>query len=171
MSELSVGQLRGLTVNDNVITMPSGHSLYAPGHVVQVVSVNNSTTATNSSNTYVTTGLSATITPSSTSSKVVVFVSTNGRTVNNNSVGTWTIFRGTVDGTDLAPGAHGITSLYSVAAGELVAKVSGHLIDSPNTTSAQTYTFAFKNTIAGGGTISSQHNSSLGNITLMEIAQ
>lgn len=57
MSELSVGQLKGLTVNNNTITVPSGHSLavptlkgdstgtitvpsgqklYAPGSVVQV---------------------------------------------------------------------------------------------------------------------------------------
>ncbi len=36
MSELSVGQLKGLTVNNNVITVPSGHTLYAPGHVIQV---------------------------------------------------------------------------------------------------------------------------------------
>jgi hypothetical protein len=39
MSELSVGQLRGLTVNNNVITVPSGHTLYAPGSVVQVQTV------------------------------------------------------------------------------------------------------------------------------------
>lgn len=36
MSELSVGQLKGLTVNSNLITVPSGHKLAAPGHVVQV---------------------------------------------------------------------------------------------------------------------------------------
>lgn len=35
MSELSVGQLKGLTVNNNTITVPSGHKLYAPGHIVQ----------------------------------------------------------------------------------------------------------------------------------------
>lgn len=36
MSELSVGQLKGLTANSNLITVPSGHKLVAPGHVVQV---------------------------------------------------------------------------------------------------------------------------------------
>jgi hypothetical protein len=39
MSELTVGQLRGLPVNNNVITVPSGHQLYAPGSVVQVRTV------------------------------------------------------------------------------------------------------------------------------------
>ena len=37
MSELSVGQLKGLTVNNNTITVPSGHKLYAPGNTVQTV--------------------------------------------------------------------------------------------------------------------------------------
>ena len=36
MSELSVGQLKGLAVNNNVITVPGNHTLYAPGHVIQV---------------------------------------------------------------------------------------------------------------------------------------
>ena len=36
MSELTVGQLKGLTVNNNTITVPSGHKLYAPGSIVQV---------------------------------------------------------------------------------------------------------------------------------------
>ena len=36
MSELSVGQLKGLPANGNKITSPAGHSLYAPGHVIQV---------------------------------------------------------------------------------------------------------------------------------------
>jgi hypothetical protein len=39
MSELSVGQLKGLTANNNVITVPSGHTIYAPGSVVQVQTV------------------------------------------------------------------------------------------------------------------------------------
>jgi hypothetical protein len=75
MSELSVGQLRGLTVNDNVITMPSGHSLYAPGHVVQVVSTPKTDVFTTASTTYTPiTGLTASITPSSATSKVLVMV-------------------------------------------------------------------------------------------------
>jgi hypothetical protein len=44
MSELSVGQLKGLTVNDNTITVPSGHKLYAPGSIVQVQHVSSSGT-------------------------------------------------------------------------------------------------------------------------------
>ena len=37
MSELSVGQLKGLTVNNNTITIPSGHKLVQSGMTVQTV--------------------------------------------------------------------------------------------------------------------------------------
>ena len=65
MSELSVGQLKGLLVNNNVITVPSGHKLYAPGSVVQVVTASSGfVNQTISSATPVAlSGLSVTITP------------------------------------------------------------------------------------------------------------
>jgi hypothetical protein len=170
MSELSVGQLRGLTVNSNVITVPSGHKLYAPGHIVQVVSVTSSTPVTNNSGTYVSTGLSATITPSSTSSKVMILARTHTLTPNNLSYVTGTIFRGTVSGTDLAAGTNGFQFLYT-SGGSIEGNLAAQIVDSPNTTSAQTYTFAFKN---GGGAVGAcvaQTLNTLGSIILMEIAQ
>jgi hypothetical protein len=171
MSELSVGQLRGLTVNSNVITVPAGHKLYAPGHIVQVVSASYSTPVTNNSGTYVSTGLSATITPSSTSSKVMVLARTITNNPNNASVATFTVFRGTVAGTDLAPTSAGISYIYTSAAANLAGEAQVQLVDSPNTTSAQTYTFAFKNVTGATGAISAQSGSTLGSIILMEIAQ
>ena len=172
MSELSVGQLRGLTVNDNVITMPSGHKLYAPGSVVQVVSVNYSTVVVSTSTSYATTGLNATITPSSTSSKIAIFASTTARMGNNFAAGIYTIFRGTVAGTDLAPapGSFGLTSVYNNFNGETLFSVATHVLDSPSTTSQQTYTLAHKIGVPGGG-VTSQFNSTQANMILMEIAQ
>jgi hypothetical protein len=80
MSELSVGQLKGLTVNNNVINVPSGHTLYAPGHIIQVVqSVKSDTmavamsgqtgTPTTSNTVFL---MSAEITPKFSNSKVLV---------------------------------------------------------------------------------------------------
>ena len=43
MSELTVGQLKGLTVNNNVITVPSGHTVKQPGGVIQVQQATSST--------------------------------------------------------------------------------------------------------------------------------
>lgn len=74
MSELSVGQLKGLTVNSNTITVPSGHKLYAPGSVVQVITATSG--FTNQSITSTTpvalSGLSATITPKFANSKILI---------------------------------------------------------------------------------------------------
>jgi hypothetical protein len=168
MSELSVGQLRGLTVNDNVISMPSGHSLYAPGHVVQVVTATTSTQVETTSTSFVTTGVTATITPSSTSSKIAVFVATGARNANNSAASIFTIFRGTVAGTNLAPGTSGIGRIYN-SHGEDASIISSHIIDSPNTTSAQAYTLAMK--VNAGTGVRAQNDSSLGSIILMEIAQ
>ncbi len=171
MSELSVGQLRGLTANSNVITVPAGHTLYAPGHVVQVVEFTSSTVVTNNSSTYVSTGLSATITPSSISSKIMILARTQGVSPNNASVPTFTIFRGTVAGTNLAPLTYGFNYLYSAFGGAIEACVAVQIIDSPNTISPQTYTFAFKNASGAVGAVSAQGASALGSIILMEIAQ
>jgi hypothetical protein len=168
MSELSVGQLRGLTVNDNVISMPSGHSLYAPGHVVQVVSATSSTEVITTSTTFVTSGLSATITPSSTSSKIAVFVSTGARTTNSFASSFYTIFRGTVAGTNLGHVNNGFAQLYG-AGGDTFSPVSPSVVDSPNTTSAQTYTLGFR--VNSGTGAATQVSSTLGSIILMEIAQ
>jgi len=137
--------------------------------ILQVVSANNNTGATTTSTSYQSTGLTATITPSSTSSKILIFAQTSGSSSSPATPATWTIFRGTVAGTDLAPNTEGMSFIYSVANGEIRGKASGSILDSPNTTSAVTYTFAFRST-GGGGTVGTQYNGSLGNMILMEVA-
>ena len=75
MSELSVGQLKGLLANNNVITVPSGHTLYAPGSVIQVVNVDNVLRTSQGFSGNVILDISnmvATITPKSASSKIVI---------------------------------------------------------------------------------------------------
>lgn len=63
---------------DTITEKTSGNGVQIPGHVVQVVH-NTQTGASASSTTlsYADTGLSVSITPSSTSSKILVFVNTN----------------------------------------------------------------------------------------------
>jgi hypothetical protein len=137
--------------------------------ILQVVSANYSTEVTTSSLTYVATGLSATITPSSASSKIAIFASTIGRSTNNVAESAWTIFRGTVAGTNLATGNLGAGVIYSGAAAQIQGVISTHIVDSPNTTSAQTYTLGFRVTVSGGEA-KSQHQSGLANMILMEVA-
>ena len=63
-SELYVETLKGLTsgANANKVIVPAGQTLYAPGHVIQVVGANDIITATNSNSTsFVATTLAAII--------------------------------------------------------------------------------------------------------------
>jgi hypothetical protein len=82
MSELSVGQLKGLTVNSNTITIPSGHKLYAPGSVVQVKTVRtearNTYSAAVSGNGTTVTDLNLTITPKFSNSLLIIQWMLNG---------------------------------------------------------------------------------------------
>ena len=77
MSTLHVENLKGPTsgANANKIIVPSGQTLTAPGHVIQIQNVthngaSNSTTSTS----FVDTGLSLSITPNFATSKIVVMV-------------------------------------------------------------------------------------------------
>ena len=76
MSELSVGQLKGLTANNNVISVPSGHTLYAPGSVVQVQTVRSDARVTFASNASGSatgiTQLNLTITPKFANSRLII---------------------------------------------------------------------------------------------------
>jgi hypothetical protein len=161
-------------LNDtDALTYYNGSSWVAAGgggKILQVVSATSSTVVTNNSSTYVSTGLAATITPSSTSSKVMIFAKTTAQNPNNAAVATFTVFRGTVAGTDLAPTSAGITFLYTSAAANVSGEQQVQLVDSPNTTSAQTYTFAFKNVTGATGACTAQIGNTLGSIILMEVA-
>ena len=76
MSELSIGQLKGLTVNNNTITVPSGHTLTQTGSQIQVKQTVLSARQTYSSVTVWTdiSGMSIDITPKFLTSKIMVEV-------------------------------------------------------------------------------------------------
>jgi hypothetical protein len=74
MSELMVGSISGLAVNNNVVSIPSGHTLHAPGSVVQVVYASSGfvNQTINSATPVALTGLSATITPKFANSMILI---------------------------------------------------------------------------------------------------
>jgi hypothetical protein len=80
----------------------------------------------------------------------------------------YTLFRGTTAGTNLGNGNNGMATLYPSASASNFENVSLSFLDSPATASAQTYTLAFRSTF--GSNITSQTESSLGSIILMEVA-
>jgi hypothetical protein len=144
------------------------------GSVLQVVSNSYTTETSTTSASWVTTGLNATITPKSTSSKVMIFAQVNGSTSASTNNGYFTIFRGTVTGTNLGAGGAGgggvgagFGSLYT-AGGRIDATMSMSYLDSPSTSSAQIYTIGMY--AAAGITFTAQKFGATSTITLMEIA-
>lgn len=193
MSELTVGELKGLAVNNNTITVPSGHTLYAPGSVIQVVNVENVTRTSQSvpSNTPLDiSGLVATITPKRNTSKIIIQARWFGEFSVSDS--TWnSIFGVSRNGTQIGrqpdPGAttaSGITSAalsYFLSDGNSTPETMSLFIsDSPNSTSALTYRVTL--TSSAGGTIFTNRTVGWANqasgfelgtssIMLMEVAQ
>ena len=169
MSTLKVNNID--TQTGTTISVASGKVLTAPGHVIQTIYSSITSPETTTSTSYVNTSLAATITPTSSSSKILVMVNA---AMYANGVGTHaiaSIFRGDVSGTDLGNGTYGIGSAYTGSGGAAVkAYVCCAILDSPNTTSATTYTVAIKKS---GGTYSSilSVNSERSTIALQEIAQ
>lgn len=161
MSELSLGQIKGLPVNNNVVTVPSGNTLYAPGHVIQVINNNLTTSFYSAGTTLISTGLAATITPKSASSKVLIIVHQTADMASGRDIYT-TLYRNSID---LA----GVGNLFAGVYGSTSA-IEGELgftyMDSPATTSATTYTVYAKGHPTAWGIREWNRN-----ITLMEIAQ
>ena len=150
----------------STIEIPSGHVLNAPGHVIQVVTHKNSAANSTTSSSFVATNSAVTITPSSATSKI--YIQTNAPLYgNDNNVHTYTtIYRGStnLNGTaELQLFATGSDSMGRWSNGSM------QFLDSPNTTSATTYTVYFRNTTAG--TSHYDANGGMAIITAMEIAQ
>ncbi len=138
------------------------------GKVLQVIVGTTNTRVGATSNAWLDTNLSASITPSATSSKVLVMVTGDVQSDawKNGSV---TVFRGGTGGTNLGSSSYGIQYLKGVssACGHAV---SFNVLDSPSTTSSTSYLVKIINN-TGSGTIYLPHNSghNVNTIVLMEI--
>jgi hypothetical protein len=134
------------------------------GKVLQVVAATYSTQTTSSSSTYADTGLTATITPTSATSKILVLLTQNGvRKDNNNDVGI-RLFRG---GSNIAQVSASAADTNSTARNE-VGTVAISYLDSPATTSATTYKTQFA-TSGNSATVYVQVSSAVSSIVLLEI--
>jgi len=155
----------------STVNVASGNVLNAPGHVIQVVQVTSNTQFTMNSTSYAATPLVLTITPSSTSSKILINFNTCSYANGSGTFSVFDIFRGTVSGTSLSGAAsYGLAQNYSGSNGSPLSTVSGMVLDSPNTTSETTYTVGLKRA-GSSANVTANENSSLGTITAMEIAQ
>ena len=163
---------------DGVLTLPAVAGTLAttadvaaivPGKILQVVTTTYSTEVSTTTASWVTTGVTATITPASASSKILVLVHTGAELSGGNAAGAFSVFRGTVAGTNLGDSVRGMSQHYIVSATGYRGSVSFNYLDSPSTASAQTYTLGMRLSSSGGPLYSSRQ-SSVSSMTLMEVA-
>jgi hypothetical protein len=134
----------------------------AGGKVLQVVSATTNTLLSTTSTTFVTSGLTATITPTLASSKVLIITSMS---INASShAGYVTLFRGSVAGTNLVTNV-GLIILYT--GGNVYGNGSTNFLDSPATVGAQVYTVGIRS--FSGSTTIAQMDATTSSMILMEI--
>jgi hypothetical protein len=153
------GTITGLTATgiSAVQKLPAGTVLQVVS--TQSQSVNISTTSTS----YVTTNVSASITPASSSSRILLLLNAS---LDNNASGRQPIITFYRGASDLAT-TRGINQLYSDSS-RVQSSSTSLYIDSPATTSSTTYTVYFKSN--GGGSVTFATDNLMVSFILMEIA-
>lgn len=155
---LTLPSTSGTVVTTN--TMPTGS-------VLQVVNATYSTQTSNSTSTYADTGLTASITPSSASNKILVLVNQAGVGKDTGNVSNTAIVKLLRGSTDICffggPVAYTQTNSYNLGY-----SVSTSYLDSPSTTSSVTYKTQFKNE-QNNASVRVQTDGYTSTITLMEI--
>tara|TARA_S200000501_G_scaffold370739_1_gene412466 strand:- start:43 stop:615 length:573 start_codon:yes stop_codon:yes gene_type:complete len=138
-------------------------SWVTPSKILQVVESSSSTTVTTSGGTE-TDLLTLSITPASSSNKVFLFINFVGQATHSSNAKAWIrLYRGTASGTlirTLKAGAESAFSNYFT--------MSGQKLDSPSTSSAQTYTMTLARLSGGTNTVSSDGNTYF--LQAMEVA-
>ena len=126
----------------------SGANFTGVGKILQVVSQNIGTLVTNNTGSYADTGVTVDITPSATSSKILVIATINGIVKKSGNSGTGLILQLQRDGSGLSlaySGHNGVNdNVY-------MSTVTYGYVDSPSSTSALTYKVQFKNNYDGVG--------------------
>jgi hypothetical protein len=142
-------------------------ALAGSGGVLQVVNATYSTQSSTTSTSYIDTGLTASITPSSSSSKILVIVHQTGIGKNAGGGGyriALNLLRASTQLTQFEIGsAYNASSSVAIVGGTGVC-----YLDSPSTTSSTTYKTQYKG--FDGGQVFTQYDNSTSSITLMEIA-
>lgn len=145
-------------------TLPASwlNDLRGAFRILQVVQGTTTTTTSTTSATYADTGVTATITPQSSSSQILVLI----------TQGVYCDVAGTDAGFQLVKGSTSLVINAGVGYGTTSANLvtwSLNYLDSPATTSATTYKTQFRR-IGGAGVVYSQVNGNRGTIILLEVS-
>jgi len=143
-------------------TIPRG--TLPTGSVLQVVNATGTTGASNTTTTFADTGLTGTITPTSATSKILIFGHMGDFRTNTTSNGIKiNLCRNGSEIYRIAQELLYITNALDVG-------MDFNYLDSPATTSAVTYKTQFAQLTGAGGTAQSNPNNPAWSITMMEIA-
>jgi hypothetical protein len=153
----------------NLQSKISAPNLQLPsGSVVQVVQGTTVANIATTSTSFTSTGFSLNITPTSTSSKILIMLNGGGVFLDTTSENTMhtTVYRGA---TNLANSTYGFTRHSTPGGSWQLTPHSFSFLDSPSTTSATTYTIYYRST--NGNQIQFSNNDrGIVALTLMEIA-
>ena len=169
MAITRIGSNQLINLASNITgTLPTGNGgsgrTAVTGNVLQVVTNTHATRFTTSSTSFVAaTGYTIAITPSATSSKIFVMVSSMMDTGASSRTIYATFYR---DGSDIIGDAEGIGVSYSGGA-RIYTPVTISTLDSPSTTSAVTYQVYVR---AGGGAVVFNDSEGKAQLTAFEIA-
>ena len=143
--------------------------LNTTGSVLQVVQVETTTQTSIASLSDVSTGISASITPSSTSSKILILIDAPARHYLTGDNGLWARFRLYRNDSALTNYRH--FESYTTGTHYAPYNVGLKHLDSPSTTDEVTYTlYAYMNSVTSSRQLRMQADSNASTITLMEIA-
>jgi hypothetical protein len=149
----------------NVLTAAYVNDLRGAFRILQVKSFSTSSVATNSTLTFAATGLTLSITPQSTSSKILIMTNHSIAKSAGNALNGLDI-RIRRDGTVLQTQFY---VLFTATTLVQIGTTSFFILDSPNTTSAITYDAQFANVVAAAQ-VEHNANNSPSNIILMEVS-
>ena len=159
-----------ITLNNNSLSSVTSLPAAIPtGKVLQVVNSHTATVKSSNSTVYVDTNLTASITPSSASNKIIVIINQSFAKLGGaNTYGNMRVYRDSTEiGGTIPARAIGNTN----DSGEIYLGMGFNYTyqDSPSTTSSVTYKTQFNNG-TGSGTVYVQVDSSQSYITLIEVA-
>jgi hypothetical protein len=170
VTRLGIGTAGQVLAVDSGATAPEWVTPASGGKVLQVVNATTTTSTTVASSSYTDSTLTATITPSAATSKILVIYSQT-LDAERSAVGVSggvQLVRSSTGIQDLgnAMGINANTSTFVA----LSTMITSSCLDSPNTTSATTYKTQVKvNTTANSGVVIAQSGNKLSSITLIEI--
>lgn len=166
LAQYESGSLYFTAAGASIFSKADGAAAGGGGKVLQVVQGTTTTAAGNSTNTFQDTNLTANITPSSATSKILIFAMNGSISKSAANAANEIAFRLMRDATQIGTQITGLYTNTAITLG-LVSAIYNYL-DEPATTSSITYKTQFMNT-NNTASVNVQNNNTQGTIILMEI--